>query len=405
MEGRRLIKMEVITKERENINESYRNLEEILEKGIEPKDLVAVRAIFDDNLNQDGERMYAGPFRPTIHFSLNHMFKINPIYGKWDNSNTVILLPFEELVENNKRNFYGGSTVDVFCVGYAKLPSYEMVKCEGEDSERFIRKVEGKIKEMGYKVLPPGDWAWGGSWKATEQFDELLREMGPYLFGAHTHTIFHTTDEIAQGVFGYDWKNKETHINPPDCSDERFENLKKRYILELYQSSGLDIPREKDGKLIYPDLDEVCQTLNTYGIKFEEFPEWVHRNLKENGNLHYPKDNLKFNGRFFRTIWYDVFTNITENKIKQLKRSFATHVYKAKTARNEWIKLKNNRKNGNQFEGKRYHNDYVKNLRESKRYRDTIKMYSTFSERFSPFLNQWMSYWGKKEGYIARHKH
>ncbi|MEK6917943.1 MAG: hypothetical protein AABW51_03260 [Nanoarchaeota archaeon] len=175
--------------------DEYQNLRGLLEKGVSLDDLVAVRAFSSSEFNRKGDRFYASPKRPTIHFSLNHLVQ-NHNYGKWDHTDSVIITPIKELVENNQDNLYGGSTSDIFLAGYANIPNATILNKNGESHEKFRERVNEQVEKLGYKVLPGGMWAWGDSWKATDQLVELFKQLKKYEFGAHSNTIFGQVEDM-----------------------------------------------------------------------------------------------------------------------------------------------------------------------------------------------------------------
>jgi len=78
----RVIETKKLNKGSEVKNDLTYNLNYILNKGIELDDLVAVRVIENGNLNKKGDNFYAGPYRPTLHFTLNHFVKSHSA-GDW----------------------------------------------------------------------------------------------------------------------------------------------------------------------------------------------------------------------------------------------------------------------------------------------------------------------------------
>ncbi|MCX8194021.1 MAG: hypothetical protein N3G19_01525 [Candidatus Pacearchaeota archaeon] len=159
------------------------------------EDLVAVRAVKNNNSNLVGEKMYPSPVRATIHFSLNHLVNSH-WYGSWENCNEAHIVPFKDLIENNKENFIGGSTVDIYFAGPIIIPkSHSVVKRkENEEYEKFEERVENEIENKGYLVVPGGGWDWAdqnGSW----ELKKLFKTLGPYKGEAHSASVFGYTDE------------------------------------------------------------------------------------------------------------------------------------------------------------------------------------------------------------------
>jgi len=347
--------------------EKRRNLKEILRKGIKPEDLVAVRAIY--NSNKGDNKLYASPFRPTIHFSLNHMIKINKRYGDWDDANAVILIPFKQLINDNKENFFGGTAIDVFCIGYATLSCYEVVKRNKENSKEFRRKVEDKIREMGYAVLPRGNWAWNDSGKAIKQFEDLLRKLGDYSSAPHCDTLFSSVEKKVVSIFSSDGK-----INVV-----KSKRLIKRYIEEMCDFFNLEcIKRDKKDL----SLDEFYDYTRDKKVECESYGKWFNRRMKEKETLKFPKSGLGFNSSFYRTVWCDVFFDSLEETIKQnleLSLKWKKEAEKYENPRNIYEEIEH-------YEFIEKSELHAKIAEESLRYK-----------KFRDYINSWLMYWNKKE--------
>ncbi len=260
------------------IDEQYKkeNLKKVLEnKKINPKELIAIRVCSSNEINYKNNEIYASPLRPTIHFSLNHFVKEN-IGGNWKNKDTAILIPFQELIKENKENFYGGTPVDVFCVGYTKLPKKSGIilkKQKNETNENFKERVEEKIEELGYKNLPGGNFSWGDYDKGKEEFRDLLNQMGDYKYDIHNNSIFGETDE----------KITET-LNSKIKSGNDLIESRQRYKKETNEE--LDPEMQEDR---------------------EKYSKWFDKNLESK------KSKLKINGKnidgsFLRNTWGDIYS-------------------------------------------------------------------------------------------------
>ena len=128
--------------------DKVKNIPEKLEKlysddgTVDPKKFVLVR-MFGHKEDLENGKLYASPFRPTIHFTLNGTVG-GHMYSDWSDSKYAIIIPFYDAVKENKDNFLGGSSVDLSFLGYVKLPKeYQIIerkKGESYDS--------GKIKRM-----------------------------------------------------------------------------------------------------------------------------------------------------------------------------------------------------------------------------------------------------------------
>ncbi len=125
-------------------------------------DLILVRAFNEKYLEKErltkNKVLYASPMRETIHFSLNH-FVLSHGQGSWDDTDTVILIPFNKAYELNKNNLYGGVASDVFFVGFIRVPAADSViltKERLETKEGFMNRVNTEIKKLGYPVTAGG---------------------------------------------------------------------------------------------------------------------------------------------------------------------------------------------------------------------------------------------------------
>lgn len=176
------------------------NLKGLLEKGITIDDFVAVRVDNLENLNSEGgDTFYSGPYRPTLHFSLNHKVRDHN-FGSWSDVDVALLQPFNEFVDSNKENFYGGTGVDVFTVGPTKLNNYKVLKKDkNEGPQEFHNRVNEKIEEMGYSVLPGGMHQWADSMEGSRQMLALWKDLGKYYFNDEN---FYQPGKHMDGIFG-----------------------------------------------------------------------------------------------------------------------------------------------------------------------------------------------------------
>ena len=65
-------------------------------------------------------------------------------------------------MKKNKKTFYGGTTVDIFTIGYTLLPkSFVMLnRNDGEPWEDFIHRIEDKLTDLGFPIMEAGSWNW-----------------------------------------------------------------------------------------------------------------------------------------------------------------------------------------------------------------------------------------------------
>jgi hypothetical protein len=385
--------------------EKSKNLEAILSKGnLNINQLVAVRAVSNGKVNIQGNKIYAGPLRPTVHFSLNGLADINPIYGNWNGADTVILAPFKELIEANKQNFYGGSTVDVFTVGYANLPKDTIIlKRDQKDSDQdFKNKVNAQIKKMGYKVLPAGDWAWGGSLEATKQFVELLRPYG-FSFGAHSGTVFGVSDDrvfsIASGQL--------TKSRP----------VQKMYMMQTIEKSGLQLYDggigidKKTSKLDFPSLERFYKLMekNNPG-KIARYEDWLKIQL-ESGDISPKPDSKKINSKLIRDLYNDYLREAVKSGLDYFKKE-ASYKKKELTEYQQRVKdwrkeVKNVYKDEGkdseklkelEFEGERFNRSLDNRTRDYIEAKNALEFRRKKAEssKYTGFVNVWNSYWTRQ---------
>ena len=295
----------------DNARKRSKNLIDILSKEeIDINDLVAVRAIFSGRTNMQRDKIYAGPFRPTIHFALNHVASVNPVYGKWGDADTFIITPFKDLIKKNKDSFYGGSTVDAFFVGYTRLPDNTVIlkREKGESDIDFQKKAEAKIEQMGFRLLSGGDWAWGGSWEATEKFSRFLRKMG-YHFGAHKDTEFEPAEKNARGFVFNGYVNK---------------TLQRFYMAEIVDQKEL-APRDygarvtKKGEIKFPSLERFYSKLSKVRLlgEYPTFEEWQKIRLEETD---VELNNKKYNSKLLRDLYADYLKQAVKSSEDYLER-------------------------------------------------------------------------------------
>ena len=149
--------------------------------------LIAVSAIMQSDYSKFVEKktfgprvMYGSPYKPSIHFSLNHIVTSH-LYGNWEKTDRVVLIPLKDLLAINKQTTYGGITVDFFFVGYVKLPNTTRIidRNQGETWEAFVERINFIITyKLGFKVTEGGMWAWGGSWDVTRWWNKLCEKKG-----------------------------------------------------------------------------------------------------------------------------------------------------------------------------------------------------------------------------------
>lgn len=242
------------------------------------EDLVAVRAL-NGYSNLKNKKMYPSPFRPTIHFSLNHLVESH-IYGNWNDASEVYIIPFKDLLEKNNKNFIGGSTVDIYFAGPIVLPEkYTIVKREAnENKEDFKNKVETEIENQNYLVVPGGTWDWGGSFASCE-LKKLFRTLGNYIVEPHSNSCFYETDFNTGLIVKYLLENqlKENEI-------------KKELTKRFREKFGNDISNKlKKALLENPDV-----TATYHDDDYEE-------------------KTVTINGTVYRLLWKDIFKKTLKN--------------------------------------------------------------------------------------------
>ena len=369
--------------------EASKDLREVLERGkIKLEDLIAVRQIFKGHLDIDEKEgvMYASPFRPTLHFSLDHMFDLggHKMYGDWSDISEVILIPFKDLIEKSKDTFYGGTTVDSFFVGFMKLPDdYKIIKRhKGETYDELKVRVDKAIKEMGYKVMPSGSWDWGDS--SVKAYEGLMEELG-YSWKHHHDTVFRKTEfkisDIVESILDAYKSRDFGSIDDLDTyyqHEPLLDRLRKRFMSDEYSSFGIDMPKDKDGKIIY-DLGGFYQTMKKESIDVESFTKWLYKKITEKQDFEF-SDKYKISSGFYRVMFYDILTDVAKYKEHEARQELKDKIREAKELR--------------QMEDKRpYHRIMYEDI---PRIRKQIKEYSTILDRFRYPITKWISYWGKK---------
>ncbi|MFH1064390.1 MAG: hypothetical protein V1729_04880 [Candidatus Woesearchaeota archaeon] len=125
-------------------------------------DLLLVRAFEFKYLEKErltkNKVIYASPRRDTIHFTLNHYVKTHGM-GDWEEMDSVLMFPLSRAPAMNEKNFYGGLAVDVFFVGFVRVPADEAVfvkRIVGESFDCFHKRVTDTIYSLGYPVSEGG---------------------------------------------------------------------------------------------------------------------------------------------------------------------------------------------------------------------------------------------------------
>jgi hypothetical protein len=135
--------------------------------------------------------LYASPMRPSIHFTLNHIVVPHGAAPEgWVETTLAIIIPFEKLKKNNKNTFYGGPTVDVSFIGFVKLPK-DTVYVERSDEESwssFTNRINNTLFEMGYKIMPGGEWNWGDSLTVGQWLQTFAKQNSWPTTLPHFHT-------------------------------------------------------------------------------------------------------------------------------------------------------------------------------------------------------------------------
>ncbi|OIO61756.1 hypothetical protein AUJ83_04170 [Candidatus Woesearchaeota archaeon CG1_02_33_12] len=385
----RVIETKKLNKGSEVKNDLTYNLNYILNKGIELDDLVAVRVIENGNLNKKGDNFYAGPYRPTLHFTLNHFVKSHSA-GDWKNSDTAILTPLKTLIKNNPDRFYGGPANDLFCVGYAKLPDYEIVKREGLNDEDFVKKINKKIEDMGFKILPDGSGNWGAPIPNTDiKFKDFLESLGDYYVEGHTDSAFGETEDAALGNLFFDLSmddkgNLLPVLNPKNLDQNRLKTNLNRYMSRITEDLGIEdiIKKDKEGKVTYPELNEFYRNIKErLGEKnFDNYEEWIMKNIKGN-DVFKDKEGYKYNLNldFYRTLYMDGVESITKNRISNLEDN---------------------------LKGAKWHHKLDPLSKPAEKYADLSKVKEAEEEltkvksyltRFSGPIDAWKAHWREKE--------
>jgi len=313
---------------RENDKSGYLDLEE----------LVAVRAI-NGNSNTREQKMYPSPFRPTIHFSLNHLVESH-MYGDWSDTKECYIIPFKDLLNENKENFFGGSTVDVFFVGSIVLPKNATIlkRQDNEQEKDFREKIEQEIENKGYLVVPGGIWDWAGCGASCNggELGRLFETLGPYIATAHTNSCFGKSDEIT----GY------------LTIDLLSEKLKKEDLSEYAKDTRKSIEKIKRELIKNPDLT----------IKFED-PDLIATLGKE----------IKINGLKYRQL----YLNVLKKQIEEEKEEYNKRIEKKKREISEFKE---------KFPGEepKYHLNELKQLVRIK------EIYNNLLIRLKNSLNDWV---------------
>jgi hypothetical protein len=383
--------------------EKYNNLEEMLSKGeLDVSKIIAVRAIFKGYTNLKGNKMYAGPFRPTIHFSLNSLADINPVYGNWNGADTVVLIPFKDLLEQNKQNFYGGSTVDVALVGYANLPQETIfVKREtNEKDDDFKKRVNQEIKKMGYKVLPGGNWSWGGNWEATNQFTKLMREKG-YFSGAHSGSVFSKAEELLEGIVF----DKPIQGKP----------IEKMYMTTIAQESKIPLEYlgvkvdKKTGKVHFPTLNRFYRLLDKHKIQnYINYTEWLQKQT-ETGD--FVIEGKKRNSKLLRDLYSDYLKEVINEEVKFGESELNSKKREFNIAKRNVADWRKRVKKGYKYDGEgadsqkelNSEGNIINNvfLRERQNYQELKEQTKSYKSRnelsdYAESINVWNKFWSKK---------
>ncbi len=128
--------------------------------------------------------------RDTLHWSLNHVVE-DHMYGSWLGRGYFIIVPLQDLADANPGRAMGGTTVDFFFRGNVTLPGSAQVFRSKEEANLFLERKGEK--------MPGGNWAWGGSWEVTEQWNAWMAERGLFP-AAHTHHWTTEWEESSESV-------------------------------------------------------------------------------------------------------------------------------------------------------------------------------------------------------------
>jgi len=153
--------------------------------------------------------MYASPGRPSIHFTLNHVVGSH-MYGSWEDTDCALLLPFDQTLAMNTKTVYGGTTVDFFFIGYLRLPkNITLINRHMHESwDQFVARINDTIYASGLNVMPPGTWAWGGSWEVTSWWNMFCKKYH-FVAAPHTNTEWMNLEHRAYSAL----PDKKTQLN------------------------------------------------------------------------------------------------------------------------------------------------------------------------------------------------
>lgn len=236
----------------------FRNLEE--------KDLIAVHVTKKEDLKKlvvspifGPKVMYASPWRPSVHFTLNHVVvEHGAAAGGWNDAEVAILISFQELKNLNLKTFYGGITVDISFFGYIRLPKSTIIiyRNPKESWESFLDRINDKIMELNYKLMKGGEWNWNTN--NPKEVNQWLRNI------SKTNS----------------WLTTLPHFNTPIGKIET--NVLNKKFNGKYLS---DIPKIEANKLfrqeLLKEIEEQEQGLwHMYGIHLKAWNSFWNKSLK-----------------------------------------------------------------------------------------------------------------------------
>ncbi len=232
-------------------------------KDLDPKNFVFVRMFkYKDDI--ENGKLYASPFRPTVHFTLNSIVESSP-YGNWSDAKYALITPMYETVKENKENFLGGSSADMYFLGYVKLPKgYKIIeRGKNESYENFKKRVVNEIKQREHKVLESGFWSAFSSspdeefYCVNKLFGNLEKKVGKRYFGVvPTESAFGQIERYVRSL------TKEK--NEPLSLSKIFAMKKLKELGIANSQFKIKINQEN---IVNPEIEENCAIINNQYFK------------------------------------------------------------------------------------------------------------------------------------------
>lgn len=249
------------------------------------KQLVLVR-LFDTKqyetcFDRKGNRLFASPVRPTIHFSLNYNVSSHT-GGDWTNENYALLVPFEDAMNENPSNILSIRTEDTYFAGYFRIPKNAVLlnRKEGESFEQFSGRIKDKMKEMGFTPKENIDsvLGWVGD-KDAYKFLEFRKRFyqAPFSNDIHNESPWHYASNNAYALLvnnGNDDVSRYKMITrwyQSQLSKDSFYDIQDKYRDWLKGSEAEALAKEKIGKVLEKGFES-----------FEEIDDFLKAWLSEN---------------------------------------------------------------------------------------------------------------------------